>query len=138
MSETMTVYRTTISTVPDADLSSNSRAHYMVKARKVKALREFTYYQTRQDAPETPIAGPVMLTVAIGWPKGRKRQDPSNVAHCIKGAVDGMTDAGWWLDDKQVTIREPIQQQTWGEWQERGGWLHPNGVITIDVEEVGR
>lgn len=138
--ETMTVYRTTIGCVPESDLSANRsmRVHPMRRHRLTKALREFTYWQAREDAPPEPLTGPVMVTIGIGWPKGRKRQDPSNVGHCLKPVIDGLTDAGYWMDDKQVTIREPIQQQTWGEWQDRGGWLHPHGVMTIEVEGVGR
>lgn len=129
-----TVYRTTVGCVPDADLSSNSRAHHMVRYRKVKALREFTKYQTREDVPPEPFTGPVKVTVSIGWPKGRKRQDPTNVEFCLKSVIDGMTDAGWWVNDKQVTI-ERIVQQTWSDWKEQGGWLHPHGVMTLEVEE---
>jgi Holliday junction resolvase RusA-like endonuclease len=133
---TATVYRTVIETVPHEDLSANARVHHMARARRVKELREFVYWQTRQDAPSAPIAGPVVVSVTIGWPKGRKRQDPTNVGHCLKAVIDGMSDAGWWNNDKQVTIREPIGQQSWGVWSKGAGGLYPAGVITLDIEEV--
>jgi Holliday junction resolvase RusA-like endonuclease len=133
---TATIYRTVIATVPHEDLSANARVHHMARARRVKELREFTYWQTRQDAPSAPIAGRMGVSVTIGWPKGRKRQDATNVGHCLKAIVDGMTDAGWWVNDKQVTIREPIEQQSWGEWNKRCGAMYPHGWVVLDIEEV--
>jgi Holliday junction resolvase RusA-like endonuclease len=131
-----TVYRTIVPCVPDADLSPNARVHWRVRARKVKALREFVYYATRGDAPVVPFSGPVVLSVAIGWPKGRKRHDPTNVPTLLKAVVDGLTDAGWWADDNLVEFGR-LSQQTWGQWQEQGGWLYgSSGVMTIDIEEA--
>ena len=133
---TATIYRAVIGTVPDAELGSNGRLHWAVKARRVKALREFVYWQTRDHAPAQPFTGPVVVTVSVGWPKGRKRHDDDNMVSLLKAAIDGMTDAGWWLNDSQVTIKRPIEQQPWGRWEKHGGWLYPHGCMTIDVEEV--
>ena len=129
-----TVYQVNIAGVPDADLSANARSHWAVKARKVKALREFAGWQARENAPPEPISGPVMVRVSIGWPKGRKRQDPTNVEHCLKAVIDGLTDAGFWADDRLVTIARPIVQRTWGEWGDAAGWQYPGGVISLEIE----
>ena len=125
--------RVVIGCVPDADLGSNGRAHWAVKARKAKALRQFVYYSTREDAPEQPMTGPVQLTISVGWPKGRKRHDDDNMVTLCKSLVDGMTDAGYWRNDRQVTIRRPIDQQPWSQWEKQGGWLYPHGVISVEV-----
>lgn len=132
-----TIYRTTVSCVPDADLSLNARVHHMARARKARALREFVGWQTREDAPPEPFAVPVLVTVSVGWPKGRKRHDDDNMVGLLKSVIDGMTDAGWWTNDRLVTIRRPIEQQAWSRWERHGGWCHPAGVMVIDVEEVG-
>jgi hypothetical protein len=47
--------------------------------------------------------------------------------------VDGLTDAGYWEDDRLVEFGR-LSQQTWGQWQEQGGWLYGHGVMTIDIE----
>lgn len=60
-----TIYRTTVSCVPDADLSLNARVHHMARARKARALREFVGWQTREDAPPEPFAVPVLLTTLL-------------------------------------------------------------------------
>ena len=129
------IRRVIVPTVPDADLSANSRAHYMVKAKKVSALRETAGWAALSGAPSEPIEGPVSVRAEICWPKFRKRQDRTNVEHCLKAIIDGMTDAGWWRDDRLVTIERPIVQQTWGEWSQIGGASYPAGCVVIDVEE---
>jgi Holliday junction resolvase RusA-like endonuclease len=127
-----TVYRTICPCVPDADLSPNARVHWRVRARKVKALREFVYWATKADAPIEPFTGPVVLTISVGWPVGRKRHDDDNMVSLCKTIVDGMTDAGWFVNDSQVSIERPIKQEPWGRWKEQGGWLYPSGVLVID------
>lgn len=128
-----TVYRVIVDVVPDVDVSSNSRAHPMAKARKVKALRQLAYYRAREGGPRAPMSGPVQVRALINWPKGRKKQDPSNVEHCLKAYVDGITDAGWWSNDKQVHIQQPIEQVSWGQWSKQGGVIYGQGCVVFDV-----
>ena len=130
---TATIYRSVFACVPDQDLNANARVHYMVRARKVAQLREFIGWSAREYAPLEPFTVSVEVMVSIGWPKRRRRQDPSNVSHCLKAVIDGMTDAGWWEDDKLVTLL-PVRQQVWSEWRDVGGALYPHGVMTVDVE----
>jgi Holliday junction resolvase RusA-like endonuclease len=136
MTDTVTIRRTIVPCVPDADLSPNARVHWRVRARKVQALREYVRWTTKDDAPSTPLVGPVVVSISIGWPKGRKRHDPTNVPTLLKAVVDGLTDAGWWEDDKLVEFGR-LSQQTWGDWKEQGGWLFGSGVMTIDIEQEG-
>jgi Holliday junction resolvase RusA-like endonuclease len=134
VTDTVTIRRTILPCVPDADLSPNARVHWRVRARKVRALREFVCWSSKADAPSVPLTGKVVLHVAIGWPKGRKRHDPTNVPTLLKAVVDGLTDAGWWEDDRLVEFGT-LSQQTWGQWEKQGGWLFPGGVMTVDIEQ---
>ena len=129
-----TVQRVIIPTVPDSELGSNGRLHWAVKARKVKQLREYVGYVARENAPPEPITGPVVLTISVGWPKGRKRHDDDNMVSLMKAVIDGLTDAGFWADDRLVTIARPIVQRTWGEWGDAAGWQYPGGVISLEIE----
>ena len=132
-----TVYRVVFACVPDQDLNANARVHHMRRYRKSAQLRQFIGWSAREYAPAQPFTGPVEVQVSIGWPSRRQRQDPSNVSHCLKAVIDGMTDAGWWPDDTLVTLL-PVRQQVWSEWRDVGGTLYPHGVMTVDVEEVLR
>jgi Holliday junction resolvase RusA-like endonuclease len=129
-------YRVVLGCVPDAEIGPNGRLHPMARARKVRQLREFVGWSARESAPAEPMTGPVVLRIAVGWPKGRRRHDDDNLVGLMKAVVDGMTDAGWWRNDRQVTIARPIEQQRWTDWRENGGWLYPAGCMTIDIEEV--
>jgi hypothetical protein len=73
----------------------------------------------------------------VGWPVGRKRHDDDNMVSLLKTVCDGMTDAGWWINDSQVSIKRPIKQEPWGKWRDIGGWLYPSGCLVIDVEAEG-
>lgn len=129
-------HRVVLGCVPDPELSPNARVHWAVKARKTKQLREYVGYVTRESAPPEPLTGPVTLRISVGWPKGRKRHDDDNMVSLCKAVIDGMTDAGWWLNDSQVTIARPIEQQPWNRWEKQGGWLYPYGCMSIDVESA--
>ena len=128
-----TVRRVIVPCVPDSDIGPNGRLHWAVKARKVKQLREFVGWHARENAPDEPMTGAVVLRVSVGWPKGRKRHDDDNMVALLKAVQDGLTDAGWWKDDANVSIERPVDQQLWGEWSRHGGGLYDRGVMTIDV-----
>lgn len=133
---TATVYRVIVPGVPDPELSPNSRAHHMVKARKRKQLRAFAGWAMKEVAPERPISGPVAVTVTIGWPKGRPGMDIDNATASLKGALDSLMDAGFICDDRQIEELR-VRQQRWGEWSNQGGWLYPHGTMVFDVQEIG-
>lgn len=126
-------HRVILSCVPDADLSPNARLHPLAKARKVRQLREFAGWSAREYAPAAPLAGPLIVTVMVCWPKGRKRHDADNVF--VKPALDGLTDAHIWHDDRQVRELR-VRQQVWSEWGNEGGALYPQGCIVIDIDRM--
>jgi len=128
-----TVYRAVIGTVPEPELSPNARTHRMVRARKQRELREFTHWSVRETAPESPLTGRVTVTVTIGWPKRRPGMDIDNATACLKGAIDGVVDAGYLVDDKQIAELR-VRQRPWKEWGELGGWQYPHGCMVFDIE----
>jgi Holliday junction resolvase RusA-like endonuclease len=132
---TATIYRTVVGCVPDSELSPNARVHRMVRARKQKQLRELVGWTARDDRPALPLAGDVIVTVTIGWPKRRPGMDIDNATACLKGAIDGLVDAGFIRDDKQITELR-VRQRKWSEWKDSGGWLHEHGCMAFDIEEV--
>ncbi len=122
-------------TVPEVELSANGRpGHWRVRWKKAKALRDFAYYASRDHAPATPFTGPVKIRATICWPNGRRRQDDTNVEHCLKSLVDGMTDAGYWVNDSQVEFIKPIYQVPWGTWRDRYDHDYPYGFVRFVVE----
>lgn len=133
--EIPTIYRTTIGCVPDPELSPNARVHRMVRSRKARQMRQYVGWCARQDAPREAIGGPVVLTVTIGWPKRRPGMDIDNATACLKSSIDGLVDAGFIRDDKQIAELR-VRQRKWSEWGDECGWLHPAGCMTFDFEEV--
>ena len=78
--------------------NSNTREHYMVKARKRAAMREAMRLLAR-DA--TPVHGKVRLLVGFAFPD-RRHRDLDNLE--IKGAIDGLVDAGVIEDDRSTVL----------------------------------
>lgn len=134
MPDTATAYRVIVPGVPDADLSPNARLHRLVEARKVRELREFAGWSAKQYAPAAPLSGPLIVTVTVCWPKRRKRHDADNVY--VKPALDGLTDAQIWHDDRQISELR-VRQQVWSEWRDEGGVFYPHGAMLIDIEQIG-
>ena len=129
------VWRTVIDCVPDPDLSPNARVHHQVRARKARQMRQYVGWAARQDSPREPIAGPVVLTVTIGWPKRRPGMDIDNATSCLKSSIDGLVDAGFIRDDKQI-VELRVRQRKWSEWKDVGGWKHGAGCMVFDFEEA--
>ncbi len=124
---TATVLTIRLPVCPDAVLSPNTRCHWRRKAAAVKQLRQIAYYWALQAmwAQDWSTAlGPVTVRATIGWSKGRKRMDPTNLADMLKPVWDGFQDAEIYANDKQVTVGSVEQERD------------PAGVgyIVIEVE----
>lgn len=83
-------------------ISANDRAHWAVKARATRHLRELAAVTARQVEP----VGVVHVAAFIGYLRNGKA-DPSNAAPTIKALLDGMTDAGVWPDDDSTHVIGP-------------------------------
>ena len=94
-------------------LTSNGRYHWADKARRTRAIRWRA--QAAALAHRMPdgrrhrrpwYAGRVRVTATI---QGRRagRMDPANAYPTIKAALDGLTDAGVWVDDDSSHVVGP-------------------------------
>jgi Holliday junction resolvase RusA-like endonuclease len=127
-------YRIMVPVVPDGACGQNHRGHWREKAKAVRTLRLAAKMAAIEHRPLVALTGDVEVRAVICWPRGRKRMDPSNAAAALKGAVDGLTDAGMWLDDNRVQVRVD-EQRTWGEWGAEAGHHYPGGVVTFDIRQ---
>lgn len=78
--------------------NSNKREHYQVKARKRAAMREAMRLLAQQ---ATPVPGKVRLLVGFAFPD-RRHRDLDNLE--IKGAIDGLVDAGVMDEDRSTVL----------------------------------
>ena len=75
----------------------NKRLHPMARANQVKAIRTAAALLGQQALTRTgPVTVPCEITVAFGFPDGRRR-DIANFE--AKHAIDGLVDAGLIADD---------------------------------------
>jgi len=111
---TATVLTIRLPVCPDAVLSPNARSHWGPKSRAVKQLREIAYYfglQAMWAQDWSTALGPVTVRATIGWSRGRKRMDPTNLADMLKPVWDGFQDAAIYANDKQVTVESVVQER---------------------------
>lgn len=99
----------TVPMQPAPETSPNYSGHWSDKARARAALHEAAYFSTwavfnkahatQAFLPDTKL----MVSLIIGWGKGRKRMDEDNALACCKGALDGFAKAIQ-VDDRHFTI----------------------------------
>lgn len=86
------------------------RTHYMAKAKVSKAMRTVGWAAARELVGEgVRFAGSVRVTETVYWGKGERSVDLDTIAPMCKPYLDGFTDAGVWVDDKQMvelTVRQ--------------------------------
>jgi hypothetical protein len=56
----------------------------------------------------------------------------SNAAANLKALIDGMTLAGWWADDNEVSV-QVIDQQRWGQLDKGTQSHYPAGFVSVEV-----
>lgn len=77
-------------------LNANQPIHYTVKGQRVLALRSMSCNLAKSlKVPQYPKCE-VIVQVS---PPTRRRLDPPNLYPTVKPLVDGLTDAGVWVDD---------------------------------------
>lgn len=92
-------YRRIILPLPRIE-GSNSRSHWCVRQRSAKTDRLLAAIEARTLGLIGIIENPV---VEIEWyTKTRRMIDCDNALSRCKSYIDGLTDAEWWLDDKQI------------------------------------
>jgi hypothetical protein len=121
----------TIPGVPASCLLPNKQrtlSHH-VWGPEAASLRQLTSYAAWTGP--SPVNIPhtyesVWLHCVIAWPKGRQRCDFQAAVHALKAPVDGLVDAGWMGDDKQLVGMGVIQTRSGDD----------IGSITITLEET--
>lgn len=93
---------------PDKCLAPNAarRTHYMHKSKVSSEMRDrgmLAALSVRPTGVVPMFAGPVTLYLTVLWGKGERRVDLSAIPAMTKPFEDGLTDAGIWDDDRQVT-----------------------------------
>ena len=110
--------------LPPQELRPNARVHWAKKARKVKEYRSRAKWAALRimqrdfgdlifDDPigdlviPFPIEQPTVRVTMLN--KTARKMDQDNLIASMKSAMDGLTDAGVWNDDREVTILSPIR-----------------------------
>lgn len=91
-------------------ISANDRMHFQKKAKITKFLRELAKYEglnTLKDYFGLPFSEekPCNVRVITFSPTARI-YDPPNWSPTSKALLDGLTDAGFWIDDNYNIIKE--------------------------------
>lgn len=89
-------------------INSNDRNDKYVQAKMIKRIRRLAYWETlqhmdREQAPYSP-SNPCEVSVTVYKPTNR-RLDTPNLYPTVKAIIDGMTEAGVWVDDDDDVIR---------------------------------
>lgn len=119
---------TIVGPLPSPQCAHNSRAHYMVKARAVKAIRSLTAWTAKSEVLARKWDGmkPVVIDIVYACCRGCGGYEPRDIANAldaIKGGVDGLVDAGVMPDDsrKWLTIGRLELKTSKAECQALGG-----------------
>ena len=120
--------RVVIPMVPASALNPNRayrRGGWQPRRAAAAVLREMTWAVAMEVQPEAPMVGRVTVAAVIRWPKARRRLDYDASVAVLKPVLDGLTDAGWWRDDRQVVALH-VEQETG----------HATGEVVITVDSM--
>ena len=104
--------------LPYKELSPNSRVHYMVKAKAVKALRKEAGWLAKDAwGDRTPI-----MSARVSYHfyvRHHRHMDIDNLIASMKSSLDGLVDGGLIMSDDvehlelgQCTVTQSVQEQT--------------------------
>ena len=99
---------TLLTFVPPARmLNLNDGGHWAPRAARVKAWREATYWHAKAARILEQPPSHVQVTLPV---VSNRRRDPNNWSPTVKAIVDGLVDAGVFVDDNSqwVTDQLPI------------------------------
>ena len=105
-------------------INSNQRYHRHQEAKMTKAWRE-TAAQRAMGIPQ--FEGQVRIVAHIYKPRDTYKFDPNNLADTTKAIVDGLVDAGLFIDDSREYVIGPDHR--WG------GKGEPE--IVLEITELG-
>lgn len=95
-------------------VGSNSRAHWSKRSRDAHADRQSAHVHGLACRPDKPFVA--VRLVIDWWCPTRRMLDCDNALSRCKAYLDGLTDAGWWLDDKairtvEITVHPPGERK---------------------------
>ena len=114
-------------TIPhDKWLSSNQRLHWSSKAKRVAWLRA---QALQSGLPIAQYTWPMRIVAHIGYASNAKA-DPNNAAPTTKALIDGLVEAGMFIDDSHEWVLGPDHR--------RDTEKAPRGFHTVrlEIEEV--
>jgi hypothetical protein len=117
---------------PPSECGQNSDANRWQRAKAVRSFRGASKLAAVSERPRHPIPTPARVEAVIGWSRGRQRMDRSNAAAALKPLVDGLVDAYWFDDDRDVAV-DVVEQRTWGALSEGDKALYPGGFVSVTV-----
>jgi Holliday junction resolvase RusA-like endonuclease len=117
---------------PPVAVSQNNREHWSKKHRATQEFKKAAWACACNTRPMQQLTGPVLVLARIGYPPRRQIADVSNAAANLKALIDGMTLAGWWADDKDVSV-QVIDQQRWGQLDKGTQSHYPAGFVSVEV-----
>ncbi len=97
--------------LPPKELKPNARPHHMAKANRVREYRSEARDAAMAAAYDVDLMRQLpaaSVRIMAYWPTVRT-MDPDNLIATMKSAIDGITDAGIWLDDRDLTYLPPRQ-----------------------------
>ena len=103
--------------LPPQELRPNWRGHWAAKARKTKEYRSRAKWAAIRELGELGDPGDLVNHLPVDQASVRitmlnktaRKMDQDNLIASCKAAMDGLTDAGVWSDDRDVTILSPIR-----------------------------
>lgn len=90
--------------IPPATLSPNGRVHWARKSKAKKHQRQSAKYVALAAIDRAPAPAWPEANVMLRWHSVRNRwPDADNAIASVKGAIDGLVDAGVLADDDKLT-----------------------------------
>lgn len=97
--------------LPHKHLSPNARVHWGRKSDAAKSARRAAKYTAMAMLADLRMDAPRMTSARVEYRfyfKTRARHDADNAIASMKASLDGLTDAGLWVDDSRVTMLPPV------------------------------
>lgn len=99
--------------LPPQQLKPNGRYHYMARHRATSQYRQSAYLAAKSEiARQRPFVAFYKPTARVtAYWRTARTMDPDNLVATMKAAFDGLTDAGVWSDDREVTHLPCVQEK---------------------------
>lgn len=109
---------------PSRDLSPNSRAHRMAKARAVKKYRTDCHYAAMACGLRRMVADTLLVTMTFRPPL-KRHHDQDNLIARSKAAIDALADVTG-IDDRHFRIAQPVIGEPYP----------PFGKVIVELEAI--